>query len=110
MSVNRNIRGMFGTVSIAATSALVVLSSLLVAQYVSLEFPRVPSDRQCSISADSPHARAERFDTEGLQWIAPAGTVVILPSSGRASGTLTLPLLPTIRIKGFHFSRPPPTR
>jgi hypothetical protein len=111
MSRNRNIhRAMFGTVWVATIPAVLVLSSLLVAQNVSLEFPRAPSVRQCSISAGSTHSQTQRFDSDGMQWIAPVGAFVILPSAEGANWALAQQPLRAIQTKGFHFNRPPPTR
>jgi hypothetical protein len=110
MSLNRNIhRGMFSTVRVATIPALLVLSSFLVAQNVSLEFPRAPSAPQCSISEGSTHGQTQRFDSDGMQWIAPVGAFVIIPSAEGANWALTQQPLPAIQTKGFHFNRPPPT-
>jgi hypothetical protein len=110
MSHNRKIhRRMFGTVWVATVPALLVLSSLLVAQNVPLEFPRTPSVRQCSISAGSIHGQTQRFESDGMQWIAPVGAFVIVPFTEGANWALTQQPLPAIQTKGFHFNRPPPT-
>jgi hypothetical protein len=110
MLLDRNIgRGMLGTVWVTALTALLVLSSLLVAQNVSLEFSRAPSIGQCLISAGATHPPSQRFDTDGLQWIAPVGAFVILTSAEGANWALTQPHLIAIQAKGFHFNRPPPT-
>jgi hypothetical protein len=109
MSLDRHIRrGIFGTVWIATVAALTVLSLLLVAQNVPLEFPSA-SVGQCSISAGSTHGQTQRFDSDGWQWIAPVDAFVILPSVGRANWNVTQQRLPAIQTKGFHFNRPPPT-
>jgi hypothetical protein len=109
MPLRRNIaKGMFGTVSIATVPALVLLSSLLVAQNVPLKFPQAASVRQCSISAASAQCQTQRFDSDGAQWVAPVVAIAILPSAGRAKRTFTQTLHPAIQIKGFQFNRPPP--
>jgi hypothetical protein len=99
-------KGVFGTVWIATVPVLVVLSSLLVAQNVPL--PPAPSVRQFSIRAGSAQCHTQRFDSDGVQWIAPQGARAIVPSMRRANWTSTQGLLPAIQIKGFHFNRPPP--
>jgi hypothetical protein len=110
MSLNRNIgRGIFGKLTIGTIPALLVLSSLLLAQSVRLEFPRALSARQCSIGSASTHTQIQRFDTDGLQWIAPVAAFVILPSVDGANCVLTQEPLAAIETKGFHFNRPPPT-
>jgi hypothetical protein len=110
MSLNRNIRrGIFGKLTIGTIPALLLLSSLLLAQSVTLEFPRALSARQCSMGAGSTHTQIQRFDTDGLQWIAPIAAFVILPSLEGANCVLTQEPLPAIETKGFHFNRPPPT-
>jgi hypothetical protein len=110
MSLNRNTRrGIFGKLTIGTIPAVLVLSSLLLAQSVTLEFPRVLSARQCSICAGSTHTHIQRFDTDGLQWIAPVAAFVILPSVEDANCELSQEPLPAIETKGFHFNRPPPT-
>jgi len=110
MSVNRNIRkGIFGKIWVAMVPALLVLSALLVAQNVPLRFPAAPSSGQCSIAAGSAQSQTQRFDLDGVQWIAPAVAIAILSSAARATWTFTQKLLPAIQIKGFHFNRPPPT-
>jgi hypothetical protein len=109
MPLSRNIgKRMSGTFWTATVPAFVVLSSLLVAQNVPLEFPSVLVG-QSSITAGSTHAQAQRFDSDGLQWTAPVGAFVILPAIGRVNRNFTQPLLPAIQTKGFHFNRPPPT-
>jgi hypothetical protein len=110
MLLNRNIqRGMFGRVWVATVPALLVLTSLLVAQNISLEFPRAPSPRQCSMNARSTLGQTQRFDSDGMQWIAPVGAFVMVPSEEGANWALTQQPLPAIQTKGFHFNRPPPT-
>jgi hypothetical protein len=109
MPLSRNTgKGMFGTLWIATVPAYVVLSSLLVAQNVPLEFPSA-SVGQCSISAGSTIGQTQRFDSDGLQWTAPVGAFVILPPTGRVNWNFTQQLLRAIQTKGFHFNRPPPT-
>gem|GEM_PF-2582785 len=110
MSLNRNIRrGIFGKLTIGTIPVLLVLSSLLLAQGVALEFPRPLSARQCSIGAGSTHTQMQRFDTDGLQWSAPVAAFVILPSVEGVKCGLAQEPLPAIETKGFHFNRPPPT-
>jgi len=110
MPLSRNIaKGMFGTVSIATVPALVVLSSLLVAQNIPLKFPPAASARQCSIGAASAQCQTQRFDSDAVQWMAPVVAIAILPSRGKAKRTFTQILHPAIQIKGSQFNRPPPT-
>jgi hypothetical protein len=110
MSPNRHLRkGIFWTGWSATIFALAMLSSLLVAPKVPLEFPQATSVRQCSVSTGSTHGQASRFDSDGLQWAAPLSTSVILPCAAQANSTLTQQLFPAIEVKGFHFNRPPPT-
>lgn len=108
MPLSRNIgKGVLGTVWIATIPALVVLSSLLVAQNVPPEFP-LASARQCSIGAVSTHCQTRRFDSDGSQWTAPVRASVNLPPTGRQESKVILQLLAAIQTKGFHFNRPPP--
>lgn len=86
---------------------IALLSSILVAQSVPPEFPST-SFGQCSISAGSTRILTQRFDSDGLQWLAPVAAMVILPSTGRATSKSTQELQPGIQTKGFHFNRPPP--
>jgi hypothetical protein len=110
MPLGCNIRKrMLGTVWLATVPALVVLSSLLVAQNVPLQFPTAPSARQSSIDAGSAQCQTQRFEVDGAQWITPIVATAILPSTGRANCTFTQKQVPAIEIKGFHFNRPPPT-
>jgi len=102
-------KGMFGTVWLATIPALVVLSSLLVAQNVPLRFPAAPTARQCSIRSSSAQCQTQRFDLDGAQWVAPVVTTAILPSTGKATWAFPQKLHPAIQIRGFHFNRPPPT-
>jgi hypothetical protein len=106
MPLSRNT--LFGVVWIATVPAVVILSSLLVAQNVPLEF-RSASVDQCSISAGSTHGQTQRFDSDGLQWTKPVGAFVILQSAGEVNRNLTQQPLLAIQTKGFHFNRPPPT-
>jgi hypothetical protein len=112
MLLGRNIgRRMSGTVWIATVSALLVLSTLLVAQNVPLEFPQAASGRQCLMSAGSTHCQTQRFYSDGVQWTAPVEAFVILPSarSGSGSWKRTQQFFPAIQTKGFRFNRPPPS-
>lgn len=98
---------LFFTAWRATVPALVVLSSLLVAQNVPPEFPSA-STWQCSISALSTHCQARRFDSAGSAWTSPVRASAILLPRGRQNWKLIPQLLPAIQIKGFHFNRPPP--
>jgi len=109
MPLGRNVgKGIIGTVWLATVPSLVVLSSLLVAQDVPFQFSATPSAQQCSIRASSAQCQTQRFDSDGLQWIAPVSTFVILPSAESANWNFRQQLLPGIQTKGFHFNRPPP--
>jgi hypothetical protein len=109
MSLNGHLRkAIFWTGWSATVPALAMLSSLLIAQKVPLEFPQATSVRQCSFSTGSTHAQARRFDSDGLQWADPLRSFVILPCAAQPHSTLTQQLFPAIEIKGFHFNRPPP--
>ena len=109
MPLSRNTaKGMFGTRWIATVPAFVVLSSLLVAQNIPLEFPSA-SVGQCRISAGSTHGQTQRFDSDGLQWTAPVGAIVIFPLTERLKWNFTQQPLAALQTKGFHFNRPPPT-
>jgi hypothetical protein len=99
---------LFGAVWIATVPAVVMLSSLLVAQNVPLEFPSAAVG-QCSISAGLTHAQTQRFDSDGSQWTAPVGAFVILQPAGSVRWNFTQQLLRSVQTKGFHFNRPPPT-
>jgi hypothetical protein len=105
MPLSRKI--LFGAVWIATVPAVVILSSLLVAQNVPLEF-RSASVGQCSISAGSTHGQTQRFDSDGLQWTTPIGAFLILQSAGEVNWSFPQQLLPAVQTKGFHFNRPPP--
>jgi len=109
MPLSRNTaKGMFGTLWIATVPAFVVLSSLLVAQNVPLEFPSA-SVVQYSISARSTHGQTQRFDSDGLQWTASVGAFLTFPLTERLKCNFTQQLLAAIQTKGLHFNRPPPT-
>jgi hypothetical protein len=110
MPLGRNTgRVLFGTAWLPTVPAVVVLSSLLVAQNVPLKFPPAASVRQCSNSAASAQCQTQRFDSDGLRWIAPAAAFVALLSAGMVNWNSVQQLLPTIQTKGLHFNRPPPT-
>jgi hypothetical protein len=101
-------RGIFGTVWITTVPALVVFS-LLVAENVRVEFPQPPSVTQYSIRAGSAHCQPQRFCPDGVQWTAPVGAFVILPTGGgSASGNFIQQLFRAMQTKGYRFNRPPP--
>lgn len=110
MPLSRNIeKGKFRTFSIATVPAILVLSSLLVAQNVPLKFTPAASVRQCVIGVASAQCQTQRFDSDGAQWIAPVVVIAILPSAVRPNRTFTQARHPAIQIEGFQFNRPPPT-
>jgi hypothetical protein len=94
---------------------VVAAFALLIARNVPPDFPQALSLQHSSISgvptvhAISSHDQRPRFDCNGLHWSAPVESFLPFPPSTiSAHLTSASQFFPALRIKGFHYNRPPP--
>jgi hypothetical protein len=92
-----------------AIFALAVMFAFFGSRNLTPEFHRLPFVHHASISSISIHSQRPQFDSDGLRWSAPANVFLPFPpGTESASSPITPQLYFALRIKGFHYNRPPP--
>lgn len=92
-----------------AVLAFAAFFALLLIPTAPPDSPKAASLHHSSISAVSRHQQRPHFDSEGLQWSAPAGHFLPFPPAAESAHLIpTTRLWSALQAKGFHYNRPPP--
>jgi len=92
-----------------STIAMVALFALLVIRNASPHLPPLPSLHHSAHNVASNPAHRPHFDSERLQWSAPASIFLPFPLSAVATQlNATSQPYSKLQSKGFRYNRPPP--
>lgn len=92
-----------------ATVAIAALFAFLAIRNASPHFPRLPSLHHSAHNVPSNPGHRPHFDSERLQWSAPAGIFSPFPPVAISTQLIAFLQPPSkLQSKGFHYNRPPP--
>lgn len=101
-------RGLWQIVWVQTLIVAAAASGLLVARSVPTEFATAATTHSV-VSLHSSHDQRPRFDNAGSQWSIPIATFAgTPPASERDGANPSTALVVPYRIKGAHYTRPPP--